>query len=55
VEKAKALLVNPALRISEVVYAAGFGSIPQFNFVFKRYTGMPPTEYRVTLRTPPLS
>jgi AraC-like DNA-binding protein/ligand-binding sensor protein len=52
VEKAKALLVDPSLRISEVVFAAGFGSIPRFNSVFKRYVGMPPTEYRATLRTP---
>jgi AraC-like DNA-binding protein/ligand-binding sensor protein len=51
VEKAKTLLVDPSLRISEVVYAAGFGSIPRFNSVFKRYVGMPPTEYRATLRT----
>src|SRR5205814_10047535 len=50
VEKAKSLLVDPSLRISEVVYAAGFGSIPRFNSVFKRYAGMPPTEYRATLR-----
>lgn len=52
VEKAKMLLVDPALRISEVVYAAGFGSIPRFNSVFKRYAGMPPTEYRATLKSP---
>jgi len=52
VEKAKTLLVDPSLRISEVVYAAGFGSIPHFNSVFKRIVGMPPTEYRETLRTP---
>jgi AraC-like DNA-binding protein/ligand-binding sensor protein len=52
VEKAKTLLVDPSLRISEVVFAAGFGSIPRFNSVFKRYVGMPPTEYRATLRTP---
>jgi AraC-like DNA-binding protein len=52
VEKAKTLLVDPSLRISEVVFAAGFGSIPRFNSVFKRYVGMPPTEYRETLRTP---
>lgn len=52
VEKAKTLLVDPTLRISEVVFAAGFGSIPRFNSVFKRYVGMPPTEYRATLRTP---
>jgi len=52
VEKAKALLVDPSLRISEVVYAAGFGSIPQFNSVFKHHVGMPPTEYRAALRSP---
>jgi len=51
VEKAKTMLVDPSLRISEVVYAAGFGSIPQFNSVFKRIVGMPPTEYRETLRS----
>jgi AraC-like DNA-binding protein len=51
VEKAKTLLGNPALRISEIVFAAGFGSIPQFNSVFKRIAGMPATEYRETLRS----
>jgi AraC-like DNA-binding protein len=50
VEKAKTLLVDPSLRISEVVFAAGFGSIPRFNSVFKRYVGIPPTEYRSALR-----
>jgi AraC-like DNA-binding protein len=52
VEKAKTLLVDPSLRISEVVYAAGFGSIPRFNSVFKRYVGVPPTQYRAALRSP---
>jgi len=51
-EKAKTLLVDPSLRISEVVYAAGFGSIPRFNSVFKQHVGMPPTQYRATLRAP---
>jgi AraC-like DNA-binding protein/ligand-binding sensor protein len=50
VEKAKALLSDPSRRISEVVFAAGFGSIPHFNTVFKRHVGMPPTEYRAALR-----
>ncbi len=50
VERAKGLLGNPSLRISEVVFAAGFGSIPRFNDVFKRYVGMPPSEYRASLR-----
>ncbi len=52
VEKAKTLLVDPSLRITEVLYSAGFGSVPQFNSVFKRYAGMAPSEYRATLRTP---
>jgi AraC-like DNA-binding protein len=51
IEKAKSLLVDPSRRISEVVFAAGFGSIPRFNSVFKRLVGMPPTEYRATLRS----
>ena len=46
VEKAKALLLDSSLRVSEVVFAAGFGSIPQFNSVFKRFVGKSPTEYR---------
>jgi AraC-like DNA-binding protein/ligand-binding sensor protein len=50
VEKAKTLLSDPTRRISEVVFAAGFGSIPRFNSVFKRHVGMPPTEYRAALR-----
>jgi len=50
VEKAKSLLLDPSLRISEVVFAAGFGSIPRFNSVFKQYAGMPPGEYRSTQR-----
>ncbi len=46
VESAKTLLGNPALRISEIVFAAGFGSIPHFNSMFKRYTGQSPTDFR---------
>lgn len=50
VEKAKTLLSDPSLRVSEIVFAAGFGSIPQFNSVFKQHVGMPPTEFRASLR-----
>lgn len=49
VDKAMALLAIPSLRISEVVFAAGFGSIPRFNAVFKRHTGMSPSDYRAGL------
>jgi AraC-like DNA-binding protein/ligand-binding sensor protein len=50
VEKAKALLLNPSLRISEVVFAAGFGSVARFNYVFKGHVGMAPGEYRASAR-----
>ena len=53
VEKAKTLLVDPSRRISEVVFAAGFGSIPRFNSVFKRHVGMAPSEFRSSLRSGP--
>jgi len=51
IEKAKALLSDPSRRISEVVFDAGFGSIPHFNSLFKRHVGMPPTAYRAALRS----
>ena len=46
VEKAKRLLIDPSSRINEIAYACGFGSIPHFNRVFKKHTGMAPTVYR---------
>jgi AraC-like DNA-binding protein/ligand-binding sensor protein len=51
VEKAKELLVDPSMRVSEIVYATGFGSIPRFNAVFKQLVGMPATEYRSALKS----
>ena len=50
VAKAKTLLLDHSLRVSEIVFAAGFGSIPQFNSIFKRHVGLSPTEYRAQLR-----
>jgi AraC-like DNA-binding protein/ligand-binding sensor protein len=51
VEKAKGLLDDPARRVSEVVFAAGFGSIPRFNSAFKEMVGMSPTEYRAKVQS----
>lgn len=51
VEKARKLLADPQARISEVAFAAGFGSIPRFNRVFKKVAGMSPTQYRASLRS----
>jgi len=50
VEKAKALLVNPFMRVTEAAYDSGFQAIPHFNSVFKQYVGKFPTEYRASLR-----
>lgn len=46
VEKAKHLLLNPHLRVSEIAFETGFESISQFNRSFKRITGMSPTQFR---------
>lgn len=45
-EKAKNLLLNPNLRISEIAYEVGFQSLTHFNRVFKNVVGESPTEYR---------
>jgi len=49
VEKAKNLLLNPNLRVSEIAYEIGFQSLTHFNRVFKKITGQSPTEYREQL------
>jgi AraC-like DNA-binding protein len=49
VEKAKNLLLNPNLRISEIAYEVGFQSLTHFNRVFKKILGQSPTEYRSQL------
>lgn len=46
VEKAKNLLLNPNLRISEIAYEVGFQSLTHFNRVFKKIVRQSPTEYR---------
>ena len=49
VEKARNLLHNPNLRISEIAFEVGFQSLSQFNRAFKRVTGRAPGEYRQSL------
>ena len=49
IEKAKNLLLNPNLRVSEIAFEVGFQSLTHFNRVFKRVVGQSPTEYRVAL------
>ena len=50
IEKAKNLLLNPNLSISEIAYEVGFQSLTHFNRVFKRILGQSPTEYRGQLK-----
>lgn len=50
IEKAKNLLLNPNLRISEIAYEVGFQSLTHFNRVFKKILGQSPTDYRGQLR-----
>jgi AraC-like DNA-binding protein len=49
VEKAKNLLLNPNLHVSEIAYEVGFQSLTHFNRVFKKIVGQSPTDYRAQL------
>ena len=49
IEKAKNLLLNPNLRISEIAYEVGFQSLTHFNRVFRRIIGQSPSVYRLQL------
>lgn len=49
IERAKNLLLNPNLRVSEIAYEVGFQSLTHFNRVFKRIVGQSPTDYRAHL------
>jgi AraC-like DNA-binding protein/ligand-binding sensor protein len=50
IEKARNLLLNPNLRISEIAYEVGFQSLTHFNRVFKKVLGQSPTEFRAHLK-----
>ena len=45
-EKARELLDDVDLRISEIAFTAGFQSLSQFNRVFKKLSGKSPSQYR---------
>jgi AraC-like DNA-binding protein len=48
-EDAKAALLDPNRRISEIAYDVGFQSLTQFDRVFKRIFGQSPTQFRTHL------
>jgi AraC-like DNA-binding protein/ligand-binding sensor protein len=46
IEKAKQILLDPNVRVSEAAFGVGFQSLSQFNRVFRRIAGESPTQYR---------
>jgi len=52
VGKARDLLQNSNLRISEIAFAVGFQSLSQFNRVFKKLTRKSPTQFRTAHNKP---
>jgi AraC-like DNA-binding protein/ligand-binding sensor protein len=50
VEKAKNLLLNPHLRVSEIAYTVGFQSLTHFNRIFRKVAGEAPTDFRERLK-----
>jgi AraC-like DNA-binding protein len=50
-EKARELLEDVDLRVSEIAFAVGFQSLSQFNRVFKKYSGKSPSVYRTAQST----
>jgi AraC family transcriptional regulator len=49
IERAKALLANPARSVTETGLVLGFSETSSFSVAFRRTTGITPTEYRRTL------
>ena len=49
IERARNLLLNPNLRVSEIAFEVGFQSLTHFNRVFKHTVGLSPTRYRQQL------
>lgn len=48
IEKARELLRESDLRVTEIAFAVGFQSLSQFNRVFRRFSGKSPTKFRAT-------
>lgn len=49
IERAKALLADPRLGVTEAAFAAGFGSSAHFATMFRKATGVSPTAWRAAM------
>lgn len=49
IEKARELLGEADLRVTEIAFAVGFQSLSQFNRVFRKVSGQSPTGFRQAL------
>ncbi|HLH96485.1 MAG TPA: AraC family transcriptional regulator [Xanthobacteraceae bacterium] len=49
VERARALLANPAIAVADVAVEVGFGGASAFSAAFRKITGQTPTDYRRAL------
>ena len=47
-QKAKSLIRNTNLTVSEISELLGFSTVQYFSFAFKKAEGITPSEYRVT-------
>ncbi len=47
-ERARALLKDPAVSLTEIAFSLGFHDLATFSRAFKRWTGVPPGTYRRT-------
>jgi AraC-like DNA-binding protein len=45
-ELARTALSNPSATLTEVAFRLGFGDLATFSRAFKRWTGMPPGQWR---------
>src|SRR5262249_3828836 len=50
IERVKELLAETDLRLSAVAHRAGYKHVEYMSVVFKRETGVPPSQYRATFR-----
>ena len=51
--KAKELLAATAMRSSEIAFAVGYNDAHYFSYLFKKHTGMTPSEYRKSNKNQP--